>query len=371
MEREDRNNEYVVKRGPAGLFENGIEYKCEKNGREIKREANDKVRTDTGGIQKEPSGGASKEFGNNGSVTVEASLILPLVIIVSMAFISFFGIMRMQLRLQSALEDAAGELSMASYVQEYLSIEDAETGSVLKDLVLRLAEKLVVTGIESEYARILVIDSAGREYLDQSCIKGGCDGIDIYLSVVSDEAGLIDLRASYECSFPLAPGNTAGISFTQRAVRKKWTGLGEGQKKQEAQGEDDGPGQEESPAGGGEESEDEDEDKVYITKDGTVYHIFCDCRSLKVMVKNAAFSAMGEKRNDNKEKYRPCERCIRGDANAIVFYTPEGDRYHNSRECGSLNRYIRKVTKKEAGDKPLCKFCAARQQKIAEELKAA
>lgn len=95
---------------------------------------------------------------------------------------------------------------------------------------------------------------------------------------------------------------------------------------------------------------DEETEYVYITRSGKVYHTSLACPHLNITIMETTKSSIASKRNKGGGKYKPCEVCVHNGACAIVYYTPEGDRYHNKKDCRSLLRDIRKVPLKEVID---------------------
>ncbi len=80
---------------------------------------------------------------------------------------------------------------------------------------------------------------------------------------------------------------------------------------------------------------------VYITKYGTVYHRSKTCYHLLISIKEVAFQSLSSLRNKDGAIYYPCKTCnSQGISDGIVYITPEGNRYHLSRECSALLRYI-------------------------------
>lgn len=105
-------------------------------------------------------------------------------------------------------------------------------------------------------------------------------------------------------------------------------------------------------------SEESEEELVYITKTGTVYHRSIQCKHLQVSVREVAFRDISRYRNQSGGKYYPCEYCVKNSCGNKVYITPEGDRYHSTRSCSSLLRFIRQVKISEVEDthRP-CKSC--------------
>lgn len=91
----------------------------------------------------------------------------------------------------------------------------------------------------------------------------------------------------------------------------------------------------------------EKEEIVYITENGTRYHTDTGCVSLRVSVQTVHSSRLSAMRNQSGGRYYPCERC-RPSKSGVFFITRDGDRYHRGADCSSLKRTVRAVTLEEA-----------------------
>ena len=100
-----------------------------------------------------------------------------------------------------------------------------------------------------------------------------------------------------------------------------------------------------------------EETYVYITENGTAYHLARNCTHLTLSIRLAGKEEVGSLRNASGGKYSPCEKCG-GDGSGIVYVTNEGDRYHNTIECSGLKRSVRCVPLTEAGGRSPCGRCA-------------
>ncbi len=107
-------------------------------------------------------------------------------------------------------------------------------------------------------------------------------------------------------------------------------------------------------AGGG----DGEETYVYITDNGSAYHMARSCTHLTLSITLAGKDEVSSLRNASGGKYSPCEKCG-GDGSGIVYVTNEGDRYHNTIECSGLKRSVRCVPLSEAGGRSPCSRCCA------------
>lgn len=97
---------------------------------------------------------------------------------------------------------------------------------------------------------------------------------------------------------------------------------------------------------------------VYITRSGIKYHLSESCSYLNVHSRQVSYEELVNVRNKNGGKYYPCERC-RPSQSGSVYITEDGGSYHSRKDCYSLRRTIRIVPLKEAIDNgySLCSKC--------------
>ena len=115
-------------------------------------------------------------------------------------------------------------------------------------------------------------------------------------------------------------------------------------------------GAEESGKGSGNSTE--PEEMVFVTESGSVYHTKAGCRYLNLSITQVSGSSVSQRRNDNGEKYSPCETCSRHqNPSGTVYITGSGNRYHNDASCSGLKRTVRLVKKSQLGDMHVCSKC--------------
>lgn len=85
----------------------------------------------------------------------------------------------------------------------------------------------------------------------------------------------------------------------------------------------------------------EEKQMVYIALNGEVYHRDPGCSHIHLSIHSVEKTQLSVMRNENGEKYHPCEEC--GDGTGQVYITDTGNRYHSSLECSGLKRSIVKV----------------------------
>lgn len=259
------------------------------------------------------------------SMTVEASLVLPLFIFFFANIMVMFNVIKVQSDLEAALHQTGNEIALrafdVSYAEDTLG---AESGAGALKGVVSVA-----------YAASKV-----KEYLgsgaDRSCIAGGLNGLGYMRSDVTSGGDIIDIVVDYKVK-PLIPV----VGFTKFPVEGRyyghaWTGY-------------DIIG-----AGRGDASE---EEMVFVTEHGEVYHRNINCRHLKLSVRSVSMSGIDKLRNKDRDKYYPCEYCAKNIAAGNVFITDYGNRYHGRVDCAGLKRKIYTIPLSEVGARRPCSDC--------------
>lgn len=101
---------------------------------------------------------------------------------------------------------------------------------------------------------------------------------------------------------------------------------------------------------------------VYVTDNGSVYHTDADCTHIKLSIKTASGKNIRNMRNRYKEKYKPCEKCIKGSLEqGVVYITDTGNRYHSSHSCSGLKRTVKMVDIAETGAMRECTRCGSKK----------
>lgn len=86
---------------------------------------------------------------------------------------------------------------------------------------------------------------------------------------------------------------------------------------------------------------------VYVTPEGERYHHSRECVSLRIRIEAVSADALRSRRNQSGGRYAPCERCHPAET-GLFYITSEGDRYHARSDCASLKRTVRMVLLEEA-----------------------
>lgn len=241
--------------------------------------------------------------GEEGSMTAEAALVMTLFLLASYVLFSLFFLIEFQVELQFSLEKAAREAAI-------LCLNEQEGRSRIRAAVLEEMED-----------KTDLMDFGGTDAVFSVYKKGE------YLeAAVTYQAGPV---------FHLF-GSLQGI-WTQTCARRLWSG------ERYISGADSEEGEEES---------------VYVTQNGSVYHRQRSCTYLTLSVRTAAFSELEELRSSDGSRYRPCGKCAgKGAAPGLVYLTEDGTKYHGSRGCSGLCRWIIRIPFSEAGERLPCSRC--------------
>lgn len=248
----------------------------------------------------------------HGSLTVEASVILPLFAAFFAFLLFYFRVMEVQLIVQNALEETGRNLAMLS-VKE-LEEPEEEIGYLALGkgmLYLNLKDEPVV----SQY------------------VSGGAAGVSLLASEF--EGDYILLNANYVMRFPVKLLGNQDFSIGQKTQFRKWNGW-------HSTSEHSGV-----------------IELVYVTEYGEVYHMRRSCAYLALSIQKVAYAELWTKRNYNGENYAECELCS-AESNlwGEVYITDYGDRYHTTLDCGGLKRTIYQKRLSEIGGMPACKKCS-------------
>ncbi|MDF2844982.1 MAG: hypothetical protein K0R00_3408 [Herbinix sp.] len=276
-----------------------------------------------------------------GSLTIEAALILPVFLYFMLFFLFYIQIFSTQERIQSAISAMGLELSKTEYIrQDFETIEDALNFdfSIFNEI-----EGLGITERAEEYLGEAILKKYSKKYLDRkeinnSFIKNGFQGIR-FISTPEDEEEFLDIIVSYEMELPIPLFSLEPISMLQRIRVRNWTGY-------------------QVQAAYQTETEEGVETTVYITATGTVYHSKEDCSHIKLSITSVQ-GIPYNLRNSNGAKYYPCESCCADKPKewATYYITTDGTRYHAKRECSRIKRSVTAIKISERGNRTPCKRC--------------
>lgn len=244
------------------------------------------------------------------SITVEASLAIPIFFLALICIIYLMEMLAIQISvrsgMQSALDTIVGETTTLSYVS--------------------------TSEIEN-----FIIESIGSERLDQSIIVGGSNGLDCSGSSVSFTTGLLTLHVTYEVELPIPQFGLPGLAYEEEMVAKMWTGYDS------------------------RVDELDTTETYYITDTSSVYHLSRTCTHLQLDISSANSSNLEELRNEYGGKYSACSKCVEDETGleGTVYIASTGSRYHSTLSCSGLTRVIYEVSSLEIIGMGVCSRCGS------------
>lgn len=277
------------------------------------------------------------------SLTVEASLVLPLFLFLFICLLYFIQIMTLQELLQEAITETGLGMAKAAYVySDFQDIEDAKAAdsSIFDEAIQIGLQELTGAVINNLVLRYAVGSRLNIDDINNSFIVGGYDGIRFEGSKVLQGNDDIDIVIRYRVSLPIKIFGLYEMDMIQRVRLRGWSGY------------------QLTPLYTIVEENDNEEAVVYITESGTVYHIKRECSHISLSIEAISGKPTWQ-RNKNGGKYYPCVACCLDSAPDLGAYyiTSYGDRYHRNKDCSKIKRTVREVPLSEVGGKSRCKRC--------------
>lgn len=302
------------------------------------------------------------------SMTMEAALIIPLFMIVVMAFITLMHIVYIQMCVQSAVGYAASAIQSKGIIYEYIydgvKGKADETKNDIETLIVSNVEELdneffkealdwsaqQLMEIGEDKAFDVIVKKAVTSHLnyidaDYSCIVGGQSGIEYKKSHVLNDDGDFVVIAEYKVKVPILFSRSIKFNVAQCVKARTFGGS--------------------LPALTIHDEEDEPEEKkeinkVYITEQGEVYHNNRDCVYLTNRMLRALKGEMDDKRNNSGSRYYLCERCcklVSLQQDCYVYYSVDGKRYHSTLDCPSIARNVVEIDIDKIESRRECEKC--------------
>lgn len=262
-------------------------------------------------------------FLRKGSMTLEASFVLPFFLFAVLNILFAVNIISAQSRVSAALHQVGNKMAFAGYAYE------KTTGSILPDGLSGVV-------LSQGYARGKILECVGREYLDQSCVEGGSDGVSLAGSSIMGEGDVIDLKVSYRVRPFIRLMGFEDFAMSQRYYGRAWTGYD---------------------VNGGADDRDVEDPMVFITESGTVYHLDRNCTYLNPSVQSVRSGDLAGLRNQSGGRYYACGSCSGTGTNGQVYITEYGDSYHSRINCPGLKRTIYTVPLSQTGGRGRCSKC--------------
>lgn len=236
-------------------------------------------------------------FTSGGSITVEASIVITVFVLVILSLIGYLTMVNRQMSYQIKINNTAIAMSKIKFYEQVINQMHGENEQLndLKDQTEQLKNQ---------------IDLSGQQ-------------------VKESDTGEIDIIYSF---FHNIPWINKKIQITERCFVKDWTG-------------NDITRQQEL---------------VYITKNGKVYHSTKECSHLSLSIRKVVYIQLSIERNCYGQKYKRCAICVNQNlsSESNIFVTKDGTKYHSSLMCSGLLRNVITVEKSKVENMLPCSRCA-------------
>lgn len=250
-----------------------------------------------------------------GSATIEAALIMPLVLMVIYMLWSAGCCMIMQNVIYEGLQETAQYLAEYQYLYGLME-EGLISESDVTDTVVTTAS--AYTHMKS------YIDN---EELIEKYVTLGMGGIIFKEARYDDYDGFIYLTVSYEYGIDIPFFGVMKHTRTEAVKQKAYIGyVGTG-------------------------CNNEQNSYVYITEEASVYHTTRSCTHIDLSISAVSDKQLGSQYED----LSACEYCT-SVYSGEIYITDEGNRYHYSLSCPGLKRTVYRVKKSETS-LPACERC--------------
>lgn len=257
-------------------------------------------------------------------MTVEASLILPIFLMLFMNLLSLIEVYRIHSNVAQTLWEEGRQTAKYLYLKE--TVREYFTGSAEID-VSQLDSLLVSLSGHKQ-----IVKNLGSYPIWEKIVNNGKSGFLVLGKV--EENGII----SIDCRYRIHPLFTALTPVSKEIENHyyghAWIGY--------------------VLSGHGEEQE---ETYVYITETGTVYHKNRGCSYLNPSIHSVSADALESLRNQSGAIYYTCPLCAYMGARGNYYITDYGTNYHASVNCSGLKRTIYAVKLSEVGNKGACSKC--------------
>lgn len=257
----------------------------------------------------------STSFNYKGSITIEATIVLPLFLFFLMNLTSIFLIYHLYSQIDSYLYKNAKQLTILAYPLEN-GLEPSEGMSFAGEI-------LTIAGLQ------LKINQEINSF-------GVLDGSISLLHSNLFEEDYVSLIATYDVS-PLANM----IPFTSFQIMNQchmrcFTGY-----------KYDNTSDTNS-----------EEEYVYITEHGTVYHLTNTCTYIVIRTSAVTEGQLDVIRNDSGAIYYACLNC-NNETSTTYHVTSYGTRYHTSTSCSSIERNVTRIPLSEVEGRLACSRCSS------------
>lgn len=235
---------------------------------------------------------------NQGSATLEASIIIPLFLFFMLALGQIGMLLMAQAHIYQSLAEAAAHVAGEIY-----NLDNC-------DVVLQL--------LPLQFRKYL-----GDDFFVDRTVAGGGSGIVIHVTRDQENPKIFYAKADYGVRLSVPVLSTKVLLLHEEIKQKCFLGYSK---------------------------EEKSEDYVYITPNQEVYHLKRSCSHLSLQISRK--SSVGVK------VYEPCRFCGKKENDkGAIYIGKEKKTFHYRRDCSGLKRTVIRVKKSEVHGRPACLRC--------------
>lgn len=256
------------------------------------------------------------------SVSIEASIAIPIFLFCFLEIMSLLNYISVYSGILYAMKAVGDPTCVYGYAYDLVADEKE----------VSLGEKVVTAVLFSEVYLDNQVKKQCDSLLYENTVENGVEGISLLGSYVDRENSDLSIVARYTLK-PLISFTGTKLPVICRYYGKMWTGYAVQQ-------------------------EVVDEEYVYITENGSVYHLTEACTHLKLSISRIDQEVLNGKYNESGRRYTACMLCCEDKVQAVYYITDSGRRYHAELSCSGLKRTVYRVELEEVEDWPVCSRCA-------------
>jgi hypothetical protein len=262
------------------------------------------------------------------SLTVEASLVLPLFLLFFLTLGSGMEMLRLHGKMEVALWRIGRETCLyGTVLQEFRQQGtklEGQAGSQMQQALSSVGN----LAFSYTYVKGRVEEALGKDYLEDAPI--GKEGLFYLGGSIINQEDLVGFQVSYPVEPKWSLMGFRSFWMENHYYGRTWTGF---------------------------ELSETEQGLYYLTENAQVYHLDINCSHLKLSPEAVSKEVLSSARNARGSRYRACSICVQDTPPAQVWISPEGECYHYRRDCSGLKRTIRAVTWKEAEGYRPCSRC--------------
>ena len=267
-----------------------------------------------------------------GSLTIEASISIPLFMIVISVLISITSALYLQLSMQIALEETVRQASKTAYISNlFLSLDEEYQQTISSNSIIM--DNITTSLLSAAYLKTVFTKEDNENLVNSPMIINGNKGLHFYSSSIDLDEGIADIILSYKVKLPFLPENIFNFSLTNRCYIRLYTGK-ELAKKQTAT-----------------------DTYVYFTSHGSVFHFNRYCQYLLNYTDANNYKSLSP-------DISKCARCVTitteqlKEQNPIVYITKSQEFFHTSLNCPTFTGDVFRTAYSSLNDSDkICQQC--------------